>query len=127
MAIDTTIYKEKLAEMVSRITRDLETVGIRNPDNPDDWVPTPPPDEDGPDADPNDVADRVEESDEHAATLAELEREYNDVLRALKKTGDGTYGICEVCGKEIEADRLDANPAARTCKAHMEEEAMLPQ
>jgi RNA polymerase-binding transcription factor DksA len=31
----------------------------------------------------------------------------------------GSYGKCEVCGKAIEADRLEANPAAPTCKEHM--------
>ena len=32
-----------------------------------------------------------------------------------------TFGICEVCGKEIEEDRLLANPSARTCKKHLNE------
>ena len=31
----------------------------------------------------------------------------------------GTYGTCEVSGEQIEEDRLEADPAARTCKAHM--------
>ena len=71
-------------------------------------------------ADLNDVADRTEEYDERRATLATLEGRYNDIRRAIKKIEDGTYGICEMGGEEIEEDRLEANPAARTCKAHME-------
>ena len=33
--------------------------------------------------------------------------------------GDG-YGICENCKKEIENDRLEVNPAAKTCKECMD-------
>jgi len=32
----------------------------------------------------------------------------------------GNYGICEVCKKKIEMDRLEVNPAARTCKERMD-------
>lgn len=125
--IDTTSYTQKLAEMLARVTAELQTLGVRNPENPSDWVATPPGDEDAAEADPIDAADRVEEWDEHAATLAELEREYNDVRRALAKIEDGTYGVCEISGEPIEEDRLEANPAARTCKTHMEEEGNLPR
>ncbi|MCA9353454.1 TraR/DksA C4-type zinc finger protein [Candidatus Nomurabacteria bacterium] len=38
---------------------------------------------------------------------------------ALKRIENGTYGTCSVCGEKIEEDRLGANPAADTCKAHM--------
>jgi RNA polymerase-binding transcription factor DksA len=50
----------------------------------------------------------------------------NTVVHALGKIEAGTYGVCEVSGMDIEEDRLEANPAARTCKAHMAEEATLP-
>lgn len=126
MLSDTTLYKNKLTEALSRVTEELQTLGVHNKDNPQDWVATPEPEE-GAEPDPNDAADRVEEWDEHAATLAELERQYNDTVRALKKIEDGAYGICEICGKEIESERLDANSAARTCKAHIDKEATLPQ
>ena len=71
------------------------------------------------------LADVVEEWDERAALVATLERQYNDVTRALGKVKEGTYGICEVGGEPIEEDRLGANPAARTCKAHMNDEGSL--
>ena len=38
----------------------------------------------------------------------------------------GTYGICEISGQPIEAERLKANPAARTSQANQEKEAQLP-
>ncbi len=47
----------------------------------------------------------------------------SDVDRALKAIEDGTYGICEVCGKEIEFERLDIIPETRLCIEHAKEEA----
>lgn len=126
MALDTTSYKNKLTEALSRVTRELQTLGVHNKDNQKDWIATPSLTESA-EPDPNDAADRVEEWDERVATLSELERGYNDTTRALKKIDGGTYGICEICREEIETDRLDANPAARTCKTHMDREAVLPQ
>jgi DnaK suppressor protein len=41
-------------------------------------------------------------------TLVEIEA-------ALVRIDDGTYGICERCGKPIGADRLSAIPWARLC------------
>jgi RNA polymerase-binding protein DksA len=41
-------------------------------------------------------------------TLAEIDA-------ALQRIEDGTYGICEVCGKPIGAERLAAIPWTRLC------------
>ena len=38
-----------------------------------------------------------------------------EIDAALARIEDGTYGICEVCGKPIGADRLRAIPWARLC------------
>ncbi len=38
-----------------------------------------------------------------------------DVNRALQKLEDGTYGTCDVCGKPIGEERLDALPWAVLC------------
>ncbi|MDE2079336.1 MAG: TraR/DksA C4-type zinc finger protein [Patescibacteria group bacterium] len=57
--------------------------------------------------------------EENNAALNELEGRLNMVTNALDKIKAGTYGTCEVCGEEIERDRLTANPAATTCKVHM--------
>jgi RNA polymerase-binding transcription factor DksA len=45
----------------------------------------------------------------------ELRESLDEVEAALKRLDDGTYGLCEVCGKPIGADRLEAMPAARLC------------
>jgi RNA polymerase-binding transcription factor len=38
-----------------------------------------------------------------------------DVVRALEKLGDGTYGICDRCGALIPEERLDARPWSVLC------------
>jgi DnaK suppressor protein len=38
-----------------------------------------------------------------------------DVVRALEKLDDGTYGTCDVCGKPIPEGRLEALPWAVLC------------
>jgi len=61
------------------------------------------------------------ESDEDAKNKAlsdNLELRLKEVNDALSRMGNGTYGICEVCQKEIPVERLKANPAARTDLEH---------
>jgi DnaK suppressor protein len=45
----------------------------------------------------------------------QLQDSLAEVLAALKKLDDGTYGICERCGKPISPARLEAKPASRYC------------
>lgn len=42
-------------------------------------------------------------------------RELTDILRALRKIDEGTYGICERCEEEIGLPRLAALPMVRYC------------
>lgn len=70
-------------------------------------------------ADREDVAGAIESYENNENTVSILGAELNEVNRALDKIAAGTYGTCEVSGEEIEADRLEANPSARTCKQHM--------
>ncbi|KKS44296.1 hypothetical protein A2567_03150 [Candidatus Azambacteria bacterium RIFOXYD1_FULL_42_11] len=66
----------------------------------------------------------VNESDEDMKNKAlsdRLELRLKEVNDALKRMDDGTYGTCEVCQKEIPADRLKANPAAKTDIEHVKE------
>lgn len=125
MILDTERYKAKLLEAKELLSTELRTLGIHNPGNPSDWIATP--EKGQPETDPIEVADRTEEWNMRASTLAALETRYNNIRRALEKIETGTYGHCEVSGEEIEAERLDAEPTARTCALHREEEALLPQ
>jgi RNA polymerase-binding transcription factor DksA len=116
--IDTKYFKEKLLEEKTKLEEELATVGRINPDNPKDWEATPG-DVNDKSADPNKLADNVEEYEARTATLKELEDGLKDVTDALEKIEKGTYGICEISGEQIESDRLEANPSARTCKKHL--------
>ncbi len=57
--------------------------------------------------------------------LSELEDIEIEILRqidaALERMKEGTYGLCEVCGKPIEEERLRAIPWTTYCKEHAEE------
>lgn len=72
----------------------------------------------GEEPDPNDAADQMEELATNVPLVEELEKRYKDVASALQNMDKGTYGVCEECEKEIPMDRLQANPAARTCVTH---------
>ena len=41
----------------------------------------------------------------------------DDVEAALGRLDDGTYGRCEACSSAIDAERLDALPTTRNCRA----------
>lgn len=124
MENDIDTLRERLTTMLADITKELKTVGIHNPENPEDWIAIPEGvDVNEPDSDM--TADIVEDWDERRALVATLEHEYNDITRALQKIKTGTYGTCEICGGKIEADRLNAHPSARTDKKHMDEEVTL--
>ena len=121
---ETAHHKAMLEKELVSVTEELKTLGVHNPANIHDWIATPEGTEVG-EADENVSADHAEELEERTALLADLERRYNDTLRALEKIKNGAYGICEVSGHAIEPKRLDANPAARTCIEHMNEENLL--
>jgi DnaK suppressor protein len=55
------------------------------------------------------------ERGEAEALAAQLGQTLTDVEGALARLDDGTYGQCEVCGKDIAAARLEAVPTARRC------------
>lgn len=119
-SIDTEYFKKRLEKELTTLETELKSVGHVNPDNPKDWEPTSG-DVDVNASDAADIADNIESYESNTAILKQLEVQYNDVKRALDKIKKGTYGICEVSGKPIEKERLEANPAARTCLDHKDE------
>jgi len=53
---------------------------------------------------------------QHAAALLEAARaQIAAVDAALERLAQGRYGVCEVCGQPIGAERLAARPSATTC------------
>ena len=104
--------KEKLeAEKIS-IKKELETFANEDPNLKHNWDARYPKKEDG---DKDEVADGVQEYDNALSLEYSFELKLKDVNMALKKISEGTYGVCEKCGKEIEKERLLACPEAKTC------------
>lgn len=116
--MDTQHFKEKLEAELALVTQELNDLGVK--DKSGEWAAT-----DGdletmaPTADSNEYADQLEEYQERREEVDALQARHTEVKVALEKIDNGTYGVCEVSGEPIEEDRLEANPAAKTCKAHM--------
>lgn len=118
MTLDINHFKDLLQKELSVLEGELSTVGRKNPDIKGDWEATRP--EDGIDeAEEGDVAENIEEFENNRGILNNLEIRLNEVKKSIGKIESGEYGVCEVCGEKIEEDRLEANPAAPTCKLHM--------
>lgn len=118
MTINTEHFKEMLEAELKTLDAELETVGRKNPSNPLDWEAKEG-DMNTDTAEEAEIAEGIEQYENNSAILKQLETRYNEVKDALAKIDMGTYGICEISGLPIEEDRLEANPAARTSKAHM--------
>jgi len=65
-----------------------------------------------------DIGTETFEREKDYSLLEQLEAEIGDLDAALRKIDEGTYGICEVCGRPIPGERLEARPAARRCVRH---------
>lgn len=116
---DLTKYEARLVEEQTKLQEDLSNIGTFNTEN-SQWEAMPT-QQDGPESDPIDLADRVEEYESRSEMVKTLSRRLTDIENALTKIPLGTYGVCEISGEKIEEARLDANPAARTCKHHINE------
>lgn len=118
--IDTNKYKGKLEAELKIVERELKEVAVKAPEDPNGWVPaiTKETEISLDKADENEVASEIESFEDNTEIVSKLEAQYNDIKTALDKIEKGTYGICEVGEEEISADRLDANPSARTCIEH---------
>ncbi|WP_038057830.1 RNA polymerase-binding protein DksA [Thermodesulfobacterium hydrogeniphilum] len=65
-----------------------------------------------------DVVDQASQESDLTFKLRLRDREQKllkKIEKALKKIEDGTYGICEMCGGEIDEKRLIARPEATLC------------
>jgi RNA polymerase-binding transcription factor DksA len=65
-----------------------------------------------------DLGTETFEREKDLSILEQVEAELADVEHALRRLDDGTYGSCEVCGKPIPEERLEAMPATRLCLEH---------
>jgi RNA polymerase-binding transcription factor DksA len=65
-----------------------------------------------------DMGTETFEREKDLSILEQVEAELADVEFALRRLDEGTYGTCEVCGRAIAEERLEALPATRLCLDH---------
>ena len=115
--IDKKKIKEKLEKERDILLDELKDMGKMNAET-GDWEAIPE-EQDYPESDQNDMADRFEDFESRSSMVKALEPRLKNILQALKALNKDSFGKCEVCKKEIEMARLEANPAATTCKKHL--------
>ncbi len=115
--MNTANYKNKLIEEQNILQDELSAIAAFDAET-NMWHARPS-EQTAPEADENDMADRSENFEERSAEVDTLGARYRDIQDALLKIGSESYGTCETCGEKIEEERLEANPAARTCMGCM--------
>ncbi len=115
--MDTSYFKELLVNEKDLLQKELASLGRKNPDRKGDWEATE--ENSGDPAEEGEVAENLSDFDDNRNKLDQLEPRLTEVVAAIERIESGTFGICEACEAKIEEDRLEANPAATTCKAHM--------
>ncbi|MDQ5912558.1 MAG: hypothetical protein QG568_773 [Patescibacteria group bacterium] len=117
MNIDIQHFKTLLENEKNTLEKDLGQIGRKSDPSGVVWDSISQENEEPTDRD--DVASSIETFDNNESAILVLETQLHEVNHALEKIEKGTYGICEVSGEEIEVERLEANPSARTCKSHL--------
>lgn len=90
--------KERLESNIAQLTDEVNALGAE-----DDI------------SDMEDLASLKSDSMHHNALLKQQKNELEEVIHALSKLKNGTYGICETSGNKISIERLRAKPHARYC------------
>jgi RNA polymerase-binding transcription factor len=67
--------------------------------------------------DPADAGTNLAESDRAEAILEAAKARRVNVLQALGRLADGSYGVCVGCGNPVPEGRLEAKPEAARCLA----------
>lgn len=64
---------------------------------------------------PGDIGTEIYEREKDMGTRVYLENQIKKVQDALDNIDKGTYGLCELCGKPIAKERLEAIPFTTMC------------
>jgi RNA polymerase-binding protein DksA len=106
--LDLAHFRELLIEERTRLEDELEQVRNRNVDM-DNALPE---EGEGGDEDTADLASAMMDKEMDLSVEDEIVDILNQVDRAFQKLEEGTYGVCDVSGKEIPVNRLEAIPYA---------------
>lgn len=111
--MDTKKLKERLIEERVIVEEELSSIAHKDPILKGDW------DTDFPSfgdqrSEQDENSDEVEEYENNLPVEHALEVRLQNINDALEKIDAGTYGICEVCKKPLEIERLETEPSAKT-------------
>lgn len=105
--------KNKLIEEKKLLEEELSSFAHKDPEVKNNW-----------ETDFPQFGDERTEQDENANEVEEysnalpieyaLETRLQNIDLALEKIENKNYGVCESCGKQIEIERLEVEPSART-------------
>lgn len=112
--MNTNHYKDLLLKEQDRLIEAMKTMGQLDSAIPGHWETHTDPSENK-ETEPDALADKYEEEATNEGVLDTLEERLKEVNDALVRIENGTYGVCQKCGKKIEAEKLEANPATTTC------------
>lgn len=62
-----------------------------------------------------DAGSEMFERSRDLSIIQDIDVQLSDIEHALGRIASGTYGRCEACGEEMDAQRLSVRPAARFC------------
>jgi DnaK suppressor protein len=104
--VDTTVARKRLEEMRDDLER---TIAVLQGERPAPTAGT------GYPQDSADAGSFLSEADRTEAILESARDQHDEVLAALTRLDEDTYGQCVDCGHEIPEGRLDARPDAARC------------
>ena len=105
-AVSSAVTRKRLEEMLDDLDRSIAVLKGEQPapgDGPSDPL------------DASDAGANLSETDRTAAVLHSAQQQCGNVVAALTRMQDGTYGQCVDCGKPVPAGRLEARPDAARC------------
>lgn len=97
------LYKELLEQRISNLMGSADET-LDTMSQGDDSFPDP--------------LDRAMSESNRSIELRKRDRErklIQKIKQAIQRTEDGTYGVCDDCGEEISASRLQARPETTLC------------
>ena len=104
--METTVARKRLEEMRDDLDR---TISVLQGEGPGPVAGT------GYPQDSADAGSSLSEADRTEAILHSARNQRDEVLAALSRLDDNSYGNCVDCGHEIPEGRLDARPEASRC------------
>lgn len=104
--------QQKLEEKKKQLEQELSSFATKDPVIKGDWDTKYPR---VPGGDLEDAAGEVEEYSTKLHIEFSLEKQLEEVHAALERVGQGQYGTCENCKKEISEERLTIVPESRHC------------